>query len=298
MTQYDRYLALRDQVQEKYELLSPHFNEENDLTDFWEIGIGKARTVVLPYPDFDFMGKPGLRGRMGTHPRKAAIMKTWLEEHFDRRTSKKALVADDFSGTPLDTFLGYDINDDVIKFLYYNTVFSAVSGVKLNAVRSVLEWGGGYGAHAKTFQRMGHPRVTYTIADIPPVCALQWLYLSVLFGEEVVNLITEPDQIAEKAKINIISSSLLLKMYSWYPPDLFVSMNALNECPADVVKTVVEDRDWFGASHVLLRMGNGHVLDKRSSTGYYDLRRKAESFGTENNSLGGSEVFSVVVRSR
>jgi hypothetical protein len=298
MSQWERYLALRDQVQEKYDQLRPHL-AESDLGPFWETGILKARTVVLPYPDFDFMGKPGLRGRMGTHPRKSVKMKAWLEENFDRRTTKKGLVVDDFGSTPLDSFLGHDVNDDVIKFLYYNTVFEKISGLPIKSFQSIIEWGGGYGAHAKLFWRMGHPKLTYTIADIPPVCALQWLYLSVLFGEETVNLITREDEEIVERKINILPSPLLLKRENPDSAGLFVSMNALNECPADIVREVVEGKDWFGAYHLLLRMGGRHhVLDKDSPTGYYDLRGRAESFGEENNPPIEPLDFPLIVRSR
>ncbi len=299
VTQYERYLELRPQVEEKYEQLRQHLREE-ELAPFWETGIAKARKLLLPYPDFEFMGHPGLRGRMGTHPRKNIVVKAWLEENFDRRTSKKALIVDEFGGTPTDSFIGYDVSDDVIKFLYYGTVFSQVSGVKIREVKSVFDWGGGYGAQAKIFKRMGAPNLTYTIADIPPVCVLQWLYLAVLFGEDAVNLITQRGERIKKGKINIIPSALTFGMASEHlgDIDLFVSTNALNECPVSVVKSVVKYKDWFGAKHVLLRIGKGRVLDEHSEDGYYDLRAAAEAFGKENLQPKTKIELGVIVRSR
>ncbi|KKN85732.1 hypothetical protein LCGC14_0275370 [marine sediment metagenome] len=280
-TQHDRYLRLREQVQQRYENIR-QFAKEEQLSDFWVSGAWRAEKLLLPHPDFDFMGKPGLRGRMGTNPAKYNLVKTWLEDNFDQRLTKAALVVDQFGGVPQTNLLGKTVNWDVTKFLFYAYVAAKETGVPIRQTKSILDWGSGYGGQPKIYKRMGHDSLTYTIADFPPVCVLQWLYLSVLFGEDAVNLITVEGKEAEKGKINIIPSSLVLRMSNEAlgNPELFISTNALNECPAEVVRTVVEDRDWFGATRLLIRMSGKPIPPKEGNLeDSYDLLAAVTSFG-------------------
>ena len=263
MDQFERYLALREQVPEKYESIQ-HLLNDDQLSTFWSRSLFKTEKLLSPYPDFDFMGKPGVRGMMGTDPKRYERAKAWLEENFDRRLTKAALVTDDFGGVSSTFLLGQEVSWDVVKFLSYAQLLARTTGVSTRRVRSVLDWGAGYGGQAKIYKRMGNPSLTYTIADLPSVCMIQWLYLSVLFGEDEVNLITTKGEGAEEGKINIVPSSLALDMSEEElgEPELLISTNGLNECPAEVVRTVVCEKDWYGVTRLLLRASGRPVLPK------------------------------------
>ncbi len=181
MEQYDRYLALQNRIPEMYARLTPYIRAE-DVTSFWAEGIQRVQNVISRIT-FTFM-QSGLRGRLGTPPKVAAGLANWLDKHLAEDAATEALVADEVAGMPTMLFRGRAVTVDAIRFLYYATVLSISADISLKTIRSVLEWGGGYGAQAKIFKRLGRKDLTYTIADLPPLCLLQWVYLSCLFGEK------------------------------------------------------------------------------------------------------------------
>lgn len=294
--QYDRYLTLRERVPEKYESIR-RFLRDDQLSDFWLHSLFKVENLLSPYPDFDFMGKPGIRGMMGIDPKRYERAKAWLEENFDRRLTKAALIVDDFGGVPTTSLLGQEVSWDVVKFLSYAELLARTTGVPTRQVESVLDWGAGYGAQAKIYKRMGNASLTYTIADIPSVCMIQWLYLSVLFGEEEVNLITMEGEEVKEGKINIVPSSLVLNMSKEElgEPELFISTNGLNECPAEVVRTVVCEKDWYGATQLLIRANGKPVLPKDGNTenSFYFRTAAAAAFcdGKDEKGIGFDPVI-------
>ncbi len=119
----------------------------------------------------------------------------------------------------------------------------------LSDMRTVIEWGGGYGCMAKIARRMSPGRLTYIIIDVPLISSLQWLYLSTIFGESAVNLFHDGTESIQEGKFNLIPVCFVEK-YS-LKADLFISTFALSESSA-YAHDFVDKMNFFGAKHIWL----------------------------------------------
>ncbi len=122
------------------------------------------------------------------------------------------------------------------------------STADLIKVKSVIEWGGGYGNFARIYQKLNLPH-TYIIIDLPLLSCLQWLYLSSVLGKNKVNLITDKNRQIAENRINLFPVSYLEDFE--IQGDIFISTWGLSES-SPYALDYVANKKWFGAGHLLL----------------------------------------------
>lgn len=95
---------------------------------------------------------------------------------------------------------------NLIHQAYHLMIFEQYTGVQVDKLRSIVEFGGGYGAMVLLCRRLGF-RGRYTIIDLPELSLLQEFYLSNTIGLHNVILIDNYD-------CETLSADLLLAIYS------------------------------------------------------------------------------------
>ena len=103
----------------------------------------------------------------------------------------------------------------------------------------------------KIFRRLTRRTVTYLIIDTPIFSCLQWLYLSVVLGEETVRVLQDVEDNVQAGKINLLPVSLIGRRDIDVGADLFISTWGLSESSVYAQDYVIAN-NWFGAKHILL----------------------------------------------
>ena len=243
------FKRLSEKVPTYFELLS-----KQDISQFttptWNEMNAKIRKELLPIP-IDFLRHPTILYTMFVQPMDQMTEEQLdlIQEQIPEGTLKKVL-AEDWVGRPRLWSNKYRTSQNAIHQLYHLSYFLKRTGVRLESIGSVVEWGGGYGCFARGVLRLReNTPFTYTLIDTPFFCCLQWLYLSCIFGEERTNLLLSGADEIIPGKINILTPNLLV--HQNVKADLFVSAWALSES-SPFSQEYVADHNFFGARHFLL----------------------------------------------
>lgn len=248
--QKKRYLEIRGKFADKYKILKK-FEDEKFTTSIWKAYEGELEKALLPYPKFSFLQEASIvRGMVATGRDK------WLGEaleHIEKKFTPSALrkiLREDYIGQTLLCNEKYPTSHTTIEHAYHISNYSKFSKSNIYKFKAIIDWGGGYGSMAKLFWRLlNNKNLTYIIVDLPIVCCLQWLYLSVIFGKQQVNLLQKSKDELVSGKINIVpvfwASSINI------PIDLFISTWALSES-SKFSQNLVFEKNWFNARHLLL----------------------------------------------
>ncbi len=108
-----------------------------------------------------------------------------------------------------------------------------------------------------------NPKCTYIIMDLPELSALQYVYLSSIFGQGEVNFITKNIEI-EEGKINLISSDYFMSQDKEINTDTFISNWALTESGEDYQNYVL-GKKFFSAENILVACiddRNNYIVNK------------------------------------
>ena len=126
---------------------------------------------------------------------------------------------------------GYDLDPTALHHLYHLGLWEQQMRMDLRELRSVVEWGGGFGSFARICMKR-NPRLQYTIVDLPLFSAIQERYLdaSGMHAEH-----RSPSQMTGFTGGR----------------DLFVATWSLDES-SEVAQNLVGRTAFFGAHHVLL----------------------------------------------
>ena len=144
----------------------------------------------------------------------------------------------------------------------------------------IVEWGGGYGCLARLVNKM-NPACTYIIMDLPELSALQYVYLSSIFGRKAVNFINKEMNI-EKGKINLISSDYFIHLDKEINADAFISNWALTESGKDY-QDYIKKNNFFAAKDILIGCvsdENNYLL--KSETKYFSVKASIDELGSGN----------------
>jgi hypothetical protein len=224
---------------------------EEFFTDYWQTLFFKLREVLLPSPSIDFLRNPIISATMvvkGYPPRfsfEFRFLKKVFSEDF-----LKVVLREDLVGRPLLIRSKYCTSANTIHHLFHLATFLTRKACEPPEIKRVMEWGGGYGNMAKIFLRMWRvygKNVTYIIVDHPLISCLQWLYLSSVFGEDEVHLVSKARGFRE-GKINILPTSLVSECGE---VDLFISTWGLSESSTFAQKFVASKK-FFGAKMLLV----------------------------------------------
>ena len=158
---------------------------------------------------------------------------------------------------------------------YHLAQYKKMIGIDFWNCDSIIEWGGGNGSKNKIVRRM-RPELTYIIIDLPELLALQYVYLTSIFGVDAVNVISSNAEII-KGKISLISShSSYWKESSNLKCEGFLSTWALTESPENdqirVLKTA-----FFNAKHILMASMNNENNFMRYNINFSDNKNNPVS---------------------
>lgn len=216
----------------------------------WESFNAKFEEVFLPYPPFSFLNDPLIIETMFV-----TVGGDWMEKEIlflEQKISSRDLklfLQEDYVGTPLLLNSKYLTSHTSIHHLYHLMKFIDKTQCDLSNIKTVIEWGGGYGNMAKIFSRLKANPSTYIIIDTPLFSCIQWLYLSSVLGEKNVKLLQTPEDRIDAGKINLLPLCFL--NHQKLKADLFISTWALSES-SQFSQDYVKDQHWFEADHLLL----------------------------------------------
>lgn len=243
------YRKVSQDFEKKYNKLKA-YDIKKFMTPLWEKYNTRLEKAILPFPPFSFLQDPTIMITMFV-----TAGGKWLSKeisYLEKRLSRKELsylLEEEYVGDPLLLNSNYLTSHTSIHHLYHLIKYLQFSKADFNKINTVVEWGGGYGNLTRILRRFEEKEHTYIMIDTPLFCALQWLYLSSIFGEKEINLIMSPKDKIRKDKINIVSIAFLDNFK--IKADLFISTWALSESSKYSQDFVIKS-NWFKADHLLL----------------------------------------------
>ena len=225
-------------------------NVDAYTTPLWREFISGLEPIVTPVPPFAFLRDPILQKTMFVSGRNKWLKTEleFLEEKFGSERLKE-LVIEDYAGDPPLSNSRYLTSHNSIHHLYHLARYAHKTNCDLEEIRSVVEWGGGYGNLAKMFKRLSKGSLTYVIVDLPLFSLLQWTYLATVLGEKEVHLMENPDAGVQEGKVNVLPLCFVDNVS--LKAEMFISTWALSES-STFSQDYVLSRKWFGAERRLL----------------------------------------------
>lgn len=247
--QKDIYDNLKENFAQQYEAVKKYENANTTILA-WRDENKKLENVLLPYPPFSFLHNSVIMKEMVVTAggKRLEHQIDFLESIFSY-TKLKKLLEEDYLGKPLILNRKYLTSHNSVHQLFHISKYLETTNCNLNIIKTVIEWGGGYGCLAKIFRRLVPQPMTYILVDTPLFCCLQWLYLSVIFGEKNVNLLLEPRSKIITNKINIVPVELVERLN--LKANIFISTWGLSESSKQCQDGVI-GKNWFGANNLLL----------------------------------------------
>jgi hypothetical protein len=247
--QINRFKLLAVEFVDNYKLIGKK-NLKKFVTRHWSNYNLTFEKICIPEPPFDFLRNPQIMFSMFMTAGGAGLKReiSYLEKRFSRIRLKR-ILQEDCVGNPLIINKRYLSSRNSISHLTVIARFLETTKCKLEEVNTIIEWGGGYGDHAKIFTRLKNTQTTYILIDTPLFSCLQYLYLGTIFGMDKVNLIKNAETKIEPKKFNLLPVSLVEKYK--LVGEVFVSTWALSES-SRYSQDYVFKRRWFGARNVLL----------------------------------------------
>ena len=250
----ERFHASLDSARKTYLRIREGFPPpERFVHPEWEQNILEVEAYFLGSFDTAFLRHPRIEGTMvftdpDAHAAEWPFVEGWRPADVLRRYLGGGLNDRFLEGKLLTATL---INS--VHHLYHLARFEAFRGERIESVRTVVEFGGGYGNLARLFRNLADVS-TYTVIDLPLFSCIQYVYLSTIFGPDVVRLVEEPGKEASEGTIHLLPIPFLKSVLP--QGALFVSTWALSESPSEAYEHVLR-RDWFGAREILLAFHDG-----------------------------------------
>lgn len=216
---------------------------ENDfITTEWDSWRKEFRSHILSGIGRDFLSRPEIAGTMFQNDENIAREEI---ENIGLDTLKKILEYD-FSNKNfnIDSF---SVSTNTIHHLHHIDIFEKNTQNKY--IKSVLEWGGGYGNMAKVFLEKNKNIEFYTIVDIPEFIVIQYIYLSSYFGEENVRIVKNNSDFLDRG-INLVPTSLV-KNIEFIKHDLFASTWAISESTFEC-QNFASEKGFFDYENLLI----------------------------------------------
>jgi putative sugar O-methyltransferase len=161
----------------------------------------------------------------------------------------KNILRESIVGLPAITNFKYLASENSIHQLFHIASYKKKTNKNILSNKFIVEWGGGYGCLARMAKKI-NPTCTYVIMDLPELSALQFVYLTSIFGKDEVNFIGS-ESIIEEGKINLISSDYFISLKKEITADAFISNWALTESGKDYQDYILESM-FFSAGDILI----------------------------------------------
>tara|TARA_B110000977_G_C11083698_1_gene493779 strand:- start:1396 stop:2331 length:936 start_codon:yes stop_codon:yes gene_type:complete len=214
--------------------------------DKWRMDLGKKFSNNVP---INFLHNKLISGTMvlgSTEHQNHKI--SFIEDNMNLQNIKK-ILRENVIGFPVISNFRYLASENSIHQAFHLASYKNITGKDPFDSKHIIEWGGGYGCLARMFKRV-LPDCTYIIIDLPELSALQYVYLSSIYGSNQVNFITNEYKI-EPGKINLISSDYYMSINDHIETDTFISNWALTESGKDYQDFVLKS-NFFKAKNILI----------------------------------------------
>ncbi len=244
---YQRYRVLRTTFSKNYLRIASYSNFQTSL---WSDFNKRAEQVLLPFPNWNFLGATVLQQTMLIQKRGELLFsqQRQLIAHWGMQRALHILNDPSFGNPPIDS-LFLRTSHNTIHHASHLVTWERTAKASIANLSTIIEWGGGYGNLARLSSRL-NAHGTYIIIDTPLFAQLQWLYLSVTVPHRSVNLIMNSEQPILENAISIIPVGLISQV-AIPKADLFISTWALSESSKEAQEYVAH-KYWFGAQHLLL----------------------------------------------
>jgi hypothetical protein len=220
-----------------------------------------------PPPPLAFLRRPEIQETMEVRSRRLLREELgWLRRRLEAPALARALE-EDYAGDPALALARPATSQTAVHHLYHLERFAAHVGAPVAEQRTIVEWGGGFGGFARTLRRhAGGSPPTQVIVDLPVVGALQWTFLTTVFGPEAVDVAGAPGHRPRAGAITLVPPALAAALD--VRADLFVSLWGMSET-ARAGQDAIVAADWFGARRLL-------VAFQRSSPDFPEAARTGE----------------------
>lgn len=244
------YSSLSESFENNYLKIKKH-KIDQFIVPLWNSYNKILEKQFLPYPPFNFLQSSLITKNMFATGGGKWLRKdlAYLEGRFSYNELKNILT-DDYVGQPLIVSSKYLASRNGVYHLLHLAEYFEGNYCNLNNIRTIVEWGGGYGDMAKLLMKMTNRKLTYIMIDTPLISCLQWIYLSTIFGKKNVHLVKSPGDKIIKNKFNILPLSFANKA-SKIKSDLFISTYALSES-SKFSQDYVQSKHWFNSKHILM----------------------------------------------
>ena len=214
----------------------------------WEDNIREVERYFLTDFDMAFLSHPRINGTMVFTDRNAHAAEWPLVEAWRSPDILRKYVGNGLNAPFLEGKLTVANALNSLHHLYHLAHFERFRGKPVEGIRTVVEFGGGYGNMARMFRNFGN-LARYVIIDLPLFCCIQYVFLSTTEPPGTVRLMGNPGVPIEEGKIHLLPITSLRDIQP--EGELFLSTWALSECPS-AAYTYVREKEWFGAQELLV----------------------------------------------
>lgn len=223
-------------------------NPDHSITDTWLERNKILENFFLPYPPFDFLNHPiVIQAMFVDNP---PYINEEIE-YLERKIHKHLLIyllKENFFGKPHIVNQEYETSGNTIHHLYHITNYIDKTAIDFNGPKILLEWGAGYGNMAKLLKKINN-NLTYILVDTNIFSCLQWLYLSVVLGQNEVVFVNKDSKRIERNKVNILPISVLNNLD--IKIDFFISTWGISESSQESQK-YLSSKNFYNAKHFLV----------------------------------------------
>lgn len=237
------------------------FTDSSLITKDWEGWNNGIRSELPGANDYNYIKVPSILGTMYGSPEiimydVAPLLAELLQAMGNDEEVRRQLYPTGSGGADEVMFDDTLTTPDLVNKAYQWLRFVYKENIPVEKIKTIVEFGGGYGAQALLINRL-LPGVTYIDIDTPTVCAVAYQYLSDSLLEPV-HVVTGLDDVVE-GTVNLVPHGLMDAVPS---ADIFISQGALCECP-DTVIDAVAAREFFSAKNgMMILWEHPHLIER------------------------------------
>ena len=174
----------------------------------------------------------------------------FCREHFGDRLEELSKEDNALLPRIVDGSLG--TSEALVYHLSHFAEFEKKTGTSMRDLKTVVEFGGGYGGSTRVLNRLMNRIGTIVVVDLPQMLQLQYYYLNEVGVESRLKICSFDGDLPEQGKINLVPAhfSQSLSAISSLKPDLLVATWSLSEAPRET-QELVKELDYFGSNQIL-----------------------------------------------
>lgn len=236
-----KQMALSQELRKEYRnIIRGNFQENSPLSDSWSEFLKELETHVINDDPRTFL-RWNLVKKVMAPANLSPMEYCFLKSLPDWESRWKNIVSESSSGHPVP-FLFYPKSSWILlQHASHAAVFERHTGQEIKELRTIFEFGGGFGSLCRVFYKLGF-KGKYIIFDFPHLSALQKYFLRSL-GLNSLNIASNrlPSENEEGAwcisQIDLLQE--LLKSQKDLPSSLFIATWSLSESPMETRDKII-----------------------------------------------------------